>query len=282
MTVQLMMQHHADHPMTALQAATTRNRYFNARFKGKRDLDYCLYFNMLALNEVRLELARRGKSWEAGELISQRVAYTVALAQKELIKQRQKELDEQRRKELDEQRELNKARRRAIKARQNAEASEAPRAVQVKVEVEPQVEDKRLEEEIEEQNRELARLKREQKGLIPALVPPPASRVHRPAAEEPVAVVGSKAHKKRSKKGQQQAKAAARALEKAQEETRVFLKETEPGFREVDGVAGEPSQQHVERVAKEAMRAQVKGDRKKAKELQREDREERTAEVFGL
>ena len=30
------------------------------------------------------------------------------------------------------------------------------------------------------------------------------------------------------------------------------------------------------------MRAQVKGDRKKAKELQREDREERTAEVFGL
>ena len=88
--------------------------------------------------------------------------------------------------------------------------------------------------------------------------------------------------KKRSKKGQLQAKAAERALEKAREETQVFLKETEPGFREVDGITGEPSQQHVERMAKEAMRAQVKGDRKKAKELQREDREERTAEVFGL
>ena len=142
--------------------------------------------------------------------------------------------------------------------------------------------DRSLEKEIEAQNRELARLKREQKGLIPTLVPPPAPQVPRPAVEEPVAVVGSKAHKKRSKKGQQQAKAAERALEKAQEETRVFLKETAPGFREVDGVTGEPSQQHAERVATEAMRAQVKGDRKKAKELQREDREERTAEVFGL
>ena len=281
MTVQFMMRYFTDLPMTALHVGTTSNKYFDAKAKGD-DLDYELYVNMRILNEMRLELAKRGESWEAGKLISQRAASREALALKELNKQRQKELDEQRRKELDEQRELNKARRRAIKARQNAEATQAPQAVQVKVEVEPQVEDKRLEEEIEAQNRELARLKREQKGLIPTLVPPPAPQVPRPAAEEPVAVVGSKAHKKRSKKGQQQAKAAARALEKAQEETRVFLKETAPGFREVDGVTGEPSQEHVERVAKEAMRAQVKGDRKKAKELQREDREERTAELFGL
>ena len=99
-----------------------------------------------------------------------------------------------------------------------------------------------------------------------------------------MAVIGSKAHKKRSKKGQLQAKAAERALEKAREETRVFLKETAPGFREevLNGISGEPSQQHAERVAKDAARAQVEGDRRKAKELQREDREERTAEVFGL
>ena len=172
------------------------------------------------------------------------------------------------------------------KARPESEppAAAAPQDAVAPQAVAPQAveSDRSLEKEIEEQNRELARLKREQKGLIPALVPPPAPQVPRPAVEEPVAVGGSKAHKKRSKKGQQQAKAAARALEKEQEETRVFLKETAPGFREVDGVTGEPSQQHAERVATEAMRAQVKGDRKKAKELQREDREERTAEVFGL
>ena len=142
MTIQIAMKLFPDLPETALYVATARNEHFDAKAKGK-DLDYFLYTNMRILNEVRLELAQRGKSWEAGKLTPRSTAHSALLTQKELDKQRQKELDEQRRKELDEQRELNKARRRAVKERQNAEAAQAAQAsVQVKVEVEPQVGDK--------------------------------------------------------------------------------------------------------------------------------------------
>ena len=63
MTVQLMMVYFADLPATALHVATTRNEYFDAKAKGK-DIDLFLYINTRILNEVRLELAKRGKSWE--------------------------------------------------------------------------------------------------------------------------------------------------------------------------------------------------------------------------
>ena len=171
MTVQFMMRLFPDFPATALYAATTRNEYFDAEVEAG-DIDRRLFINMHSLNEVRIELARRGKEWEYGaslvqkELDEQR-RKELDERRKELAEQRRKELDEQRRKELDEHRDLNKARRRAVKDLQNAEAARAPQAsAPVKVEVEPQVEDKRLEEEIEAQNRELARLKREQKELV--------------------------------------------------------------------------------------------------------------------
>ena len=98
--------------------------------------------------------------------------------------------------------------------------------------------------------------------------------------------ISSKTHREKTKKGQRQAEAERKAAEKAHEETRAFLKETEPGFREEvlngDLISGQPSEQQAARAAARAQRAQVAGDRRVAKEVQREDMHSRVADVFGL
>ena len=100
---------------------------------------------------------------------------------------------------------------------------------------------------------------------------------------QPVESVNNKAHRKKTKQGQRAAAAASKAAEQTQEQTRAFLKETAPAFREdIAAVAAEPSAQHLEREATRARHAQEAGDRRATKAVVREDAERRVAEAFGL
>jgi hypothetical protein len=151
---------------------------------------------------------------------------------------------------------------------------------------EPVVEAKvsEIDKQIAEANRELSEQKKREKrqGMVPALVQP-AVPERAQAVHAPVESVNNKAHRKKTKQGQQAAAAASKAAEQAQEQTRAFLKETAPAFREdIAAVAAEPSAQHLEREAARARHAQEAGDRRAAKAIVREDAERRVAEAFGL
>jgi hypothetical protein len=139
-----------------------------------------------------------------------------------------------------------------------------------------------IEKEIEEQNRELTRLKKAQKGMVPSLIKPSSPSHTKVVKNEPVETASSKEHRKKSKNGQRVAETERKAAERVKEQTYEFLKETALGFHIDSRITGEPSAEQIERAANTTARAQIAADRRMAKQLERDDTAQQVADIFGL